>query len=682
MALEKEIQYIKGVGEARAKSLNKLGIYNLEDLITYYPRNYEDRGKSRPLSDVMEGEEVLIKARVVTPMQVIRTRNKKMTICKIIVSDGTDVCEIVWYNQPYLKQTLKTGMEYSFFGKISKKSGHIEMISPVFDKEGLQNNTGKIIPLYPLTYSISQNQIRKIIENGLNLVKNTLKETMPEYILKEYNLVDINTAINEIHFPKNFESFEKARRRLAFEELLIMQLLLLNLKNQTLQKEQGIAFDKNIKMSDIINTLPFKLTKAQLRALEDIDRDMEQDKVMNRLLQGDVGSGKTIVAIISAYKAVKSGYQMAIMAPTSILASQHLESFREVLEPFGIKCELLISNITAKKKREIIEKIKTGEIDVVIGTHSILQDNIEFKNLGLVITDEQHRFGVNQRKIISEKGKNVDKIVMTATPIPRTLALILYGDLDISVIDELPPNRQKIDTFAVSLAMEDRVNGFIKKQIEEGRQAYIVCPLVEESEEINAKSVLELFEKYQKQTFSEYRVAYLHGKLKQKEKDQIMEELKNGEIDILISTTVIEVGVNVPNASVMVIQNAERFGLAALHQLRGRVGRGEYKSYCILKYQGSSDNIRQRMKVMQDTNDGFVISEKDLELRGSGEFFGTKQHGIPEFKVANLFEDMDILKQAQNLAIKILDKDKNLEKPENKMLKEAINKKFSGNIEM
>ena len=392
--------------------------------------------------------------------------------------------------------------------------------------------------------------------------------------------------------------------------------------------------------------------------------------------------GKTVVAICSAYKAVKSGYQMAIMAPTSILATQHLESFSSILEQFGIKCELLISNMTAKKKKEVLEKIENGEIDVIIGTHSILQDNVKFKNLGLVITDEQHRFGVNQRRIIGEKGKNVDKIVMTATPIPRTLALILYGDLDISVIDELPPNRKKIETFAVPLSMEDRVNNFIKEQVKEGRQAYIVCPLVEENEDIDAKSVLELFEKYKTQVFSEFRVEYLHGKLKQKDKDKIMEEIKNGEIDILISTTVIEVGVNVPNASVMVIQNAERFGLAALHQLRGRVGRGEYKSYCILKYQGKSENVRERMKVMQETNDGFVISEKDLELRGSGEFFGTKQHGIPKFKVANLFEDMDILKKVQALAIKILNNDPNLEKKENMLLKKAIDKKFNGKIEM
>lgn len=366
MELNKNIQYIKGVGEARAKTLNKLGIFTLEDLIEYFPRSYEDRGKVKKLRDVIDGEEVLIKAYVVSRMNVITTKSKKMTICRMIVRDDTDSCEVVWYNQPYLKQNFKIGEEYSFYGKISKKIGHIEMISPVFDKEGESKNTGKIIPLYPLTYGISQNQIRKVIENGLSLVKDNLDETLPSYIMEEKQLLDINSAIKKIHFPENFEEFEKARYRLAFEELLTMQLLLLNLKNKCMEKQSGIEFDKNVKMSDVINDLPFKLTGAQIRALEDIDRDMETDRIMNRLLQGDVGSGKTIVAIIAAYKAVKSGYQMAIMAPTSILASQHLESFSGVLEKYGIKCELLISNMPAKKKREVIEKIENGEIDVVI----------------------------------------------------------------------------------------------------------------------------------------------------------------------------------------------------------------------------------------------------------------------------------------------------------------------------
>lgn len=556
------------------------------------------------------------------------------------------------------------------------------MLSPVFDEETKTKNTGKIIPIYPLTYNLSQNVLRGIIENAINLVNNQLPETLPKYILDEYKLLGTNEAIKKIHFPENFEEFEKARKRLVFEELLGMQLALLNLKNAYETDNNGIQFSKNVKMSDVINTLPFKLTKAQIRVLEEIDKDMESNKNMNRLLQGDVGSGKTAVSIIASYKAVKCGYQVAIMAPTAILASQHLESFKEMLDKFGITCELLVSSITKKKKEEILERLRNGKIDILIGTHALLEENVIFNKLGLVVTDEQHRFGVKQRTTIVEKGQNPDVLVMTATPIPRTLALILYGDLDISIIDELPPNRKKIDTFAVTKGMEERVNNFIRKQVDEGRQAYIVCPLVEENEELNLKSVTELAEKYKNEVFKEYKVEYLHGKMKNKEKDEIMERFKEGKIDILISTTVIEVGVNVPNASLMVVENAERFGLAQLHQLRGRVGRGEYKSYCVLKYQGNSDVIRKRMKVMTDTNDGFIISEKDLELRGSGEFFGTRQHGLPEFKIANLFEDMPILKQVQVLAVKITEEDRKLELDKNKELRLLIEEKFKNRVEI
>lgn len=579
---------------------------------------------------------------------------------------------------------MKYGKKYRFFGKISNKYGKIDLTSPVFDEIEKKNNTGKIIPLYPLTFSLSQNTIRKIIENGLKDVEEDggLKETLPQYILNEYKLEEINKAIETVHFPKEFADFEIARKRFVFEELLSTQLALLQLKNSNLKDHKGIRFSKDAHMSDVINSLPFNLTKAQLRVLEEIDKNMEQDKSMNRLLQGDVGSGKTVVAMISAYKAVKSGYQVAVLAPTAILATQHLENFQKILEKFDIRCELLISGITKKKKTEILEKLQNGEIDILIGTHAMLEENVTFKNLGLVVTDEQHRFGVKQRTTIAQKGENPDVLVMSATPIPRTLALILYGDLDISVIDELPPNRKKIETFAVTKALEDRVNNFVRKQVDEGRQAYIVCPLVEESEENDLQSVISLYEKCKTEVFPNYRIEYIHGKMKQKEKDDIMERFKNGEIDILISTTVIEVGVDVPNSSIMVIEDAQRFGLAQLHQLRGRVGRGEYQSYCILKYEGKGKNTRERMKIMTQTNDGFVISQKDLELRGSGDFFGTNQHGIPDFKIANLFTDIDILKLAQEAAIKIVNDDEKLEKPENILLKELVKDKFTDRIEI
>ena len=679
--LNKDIQFIKGVGPNRASLLHKLGIFTLEDLICYFPRTYEDRSKPKTIETLANGEEALIEAIVTSNLQERRV-SKKLTIYKALVQDETGTCQVVWYNQSYLKDKIKKGKSYKFYGKVSIKYGSIEMASPVAEESGKSKNTGKIIPIYPLTYQLSQNVLRTIMENSIKEVEGKLEESLPEYLRKTYKLLDYNTAIKNIHFPSNFEEYNQARRTLAFQELLEMQLALLTLKKSYSVEEEGIAFPKEVKMSDVINKLPFKLTKAQLKVLEEIDIDMEKQRPMNRLLQGDVGSGKTIVSIIATYKAVKSGYQVAIMAPTAILASQHLESFRQILEPFNIRCELLVSSVTKKKKEEILEKLKQGEIDVLIGTHALLEEDVVFKNLGFVVTDEQHRFGVKQRATIASKGNNPDTLVMTATPIPRTLALILYADLDISIIDELPPNRKKIDTFAVTKGMEERVNNFIKKQIAEGRQAYIVCPLVEENEEINAKSVLELAEKYKEEVFKEYRVEYLHGKMRPKEKDAIMEEFKEGKIDILISTTVIEVGVNVPNASIMVVENAERFGLAQLHQLRGRVGRGEYQSYCILKYQGNTDVIKQRMKVMQDTNDGFIISEKDLELRGSGEFFGTKQHGLPEFKIANIFEDMAMLKSVQAIAMEILQEDPKLELEKNRVLKKMLDKKFSGRLEM
>ena len=678
--LNKDVKYIKGVGPARVLLLNKLGIFTLKDLITYYPRTYEDRSKPKFICECEDGEEALIEAVICNNMTNVRLKGKTMQ--RVIARDETGSATITWFNQTYLKGKFKVGEKYKFFGRVTKKGGKIMFNSPVFDVEEKTQNTGRIIPIYPLTYNLSQNNIRKIMEAAIKETYGNLEETLPKYLLDEYKLENINDAIKHIHFPDEFKDFNIARNRLVFEELLSVQLALLELKNSYMNDEKGIKFSKEAKMSDVINTLPFNLTKAQLRVLEEIDQNMESEKSMNRLLQGDVGSGKTVVAMCAAYKAVKSGYQAAIMAPTAILATQHLENFKNILEKLDIRCELLVSGITKKKKEYILDRLKNEEIDILIGTHAIIEENVVFKNLGLVVTDEQHRFGVKQRTKIAEKGNNPDVLVMTATPIPRTLALILYGDLDISIIDELPPNRKQIETFAVGKNMTDRVNSFIKKQIDEGRQAYVVCPLVEENEEMDLKSVEKLYETYSKEIFPQYKVEYIHGKMRPKDKDSIMERFKNKEIDILISTTVIEVGVDVPNSNIMVIENAERFGLAALHQLRGRVGRGEYQSYCILKFEGKSENVRKRMKVMCETNDGFVISEKDLELRGAGDFFGTMQHGLPEFKIANLFEDIETLKMVQSVAIKILSDDPKLEKDDNKLLKELIKEKFMKRIEI
>ena len=678
--LKQNVQYVKGIGPKRVKVLNSIGIYTLYDLLTYFPRDYEDRTKTKKIIDLVNGEEAVIEATAMSNITVAVVR-KNMSILKLTVGDETGVATITWFNQLYLKGAFKIGEKYKFYGKVSNAFGKIDISNPVFDRVGEKKNTGKIVPIYPLTYNLSEYTIRQAIENALNMVNHKLEETLPSYIINDYKLDGINNAMQQIHFPTDFTACNRARNRLVFEELLTMQLALMQLKNQTIG-ENGICYSKDVKMSDVINELPFKLTKAQLKVLEEIDNDMESTKPMSRLLQGDVGSGKTIVSIIAAYKAAKCGYQSAIMAPTAILASQHIEEFKKVLEPYGIKCELLLGGTRKKLREEILQKLKNGEIDVLVGTHSLLVEDVEFKNLGFVVTDEQHRFGVKQRTKIAEKGKNPDVLVMTATPIPRTLALILYGDLDISIIDELPPNRKKIETFAVGKNMTDRVNAFVKKQIEEGRQAYVVCPLVEENEEMDLKSVEKLYEMYSKEIFSQYRVAYIHGKMKAREKDNIMEQFKKKEIDILISTTVIEVGVDVPNANIMVIENAERFGLAQLHQLRGRVGRGEYQSYCILKFEGKGENTRKRMKVMCDTNDGFIISEKDLELRGAGDFFGTMQHGLPEFKIANLFEDVETLKLVQSVAMKILSEDPKLEKDVNKQLKMLIRDKFLKRIEI
>jgi ATP-dependent DNA helicase RecG len=680
MDLKQNIQYVKGVGPARVELLHKLGINSLEDIITYFPREYEDRSKLKKIAELKDGDEATFSAIITSRVSEIRIR-KGMTIYKLIVRDETGGIVLTWFNQSYIKNSFTVGKEYLFFGKVTGGYNHLEVQSPVFDKVGENKNTGKIIPIYPLTYGISQNIIRSIIQNAVTSVNNQLIETLPDKVRINNNLCDINFAINKIHFPDSTQDFEIARYRLAFEELLLLQIALLNIKNGLKSDERGIKFDKDENMSELQKSLPFELTNAQKRVWVEIDNDMKSDKAMNRLVQGDVGSGKTVLAAMAMYKAFRNGYQAAMMAPTSILADQHFQTISRILEPFGIRCALITGNITKKQKEIILNELKLGIINVIIGTHALIQENVEFNNLGIVVTDEQHRFGVRQREILSSKGEKPDTLVMTATPIPRTLALILYGDLDISIIDELPPGRQKVDTYAVTEDMDNRINEFIRKEILSGRQAYIVCPLVEDSEIMDLKSVKEVYERY-KNIFSDFKVEYIYGKMKGKDKDDIMKRFKDGAINVLISTTVIEVGVDVPNASIMIIEDADRFGLAQLHQLRGRVGRGKNKSYCILKYKSNSKLVKERMDIMQKSNDGFAISEKDLELRGPGEFFGTRQHGIPEFKIANLFKDMNILKIAQEEAFKIIEKDPNLVKEENAQIKEKIQNLFINRVEL
>lgn len=678
--LNKDVQYVKGIGPKRAYKLNKLGIFTLKDLIYYFPRQFEDRNNLKKIAQLDNDEKATIKA-VITGIETSSPK-KGMTLTKVCVKDETSCAKLVFFNQPHIKNAFRVGDMVLVFGKVKKSYKNVELTSceiEFFTKS--PKNTCKVMPIYPLTYGVTNKEIMSIMKTVLDSEELKIKEYLPINIIKKYNLCSIDYAIKNIHSPQSKDSLKVALYRIIFEEFLILQMGLFLFKSG-INDCKGIKFNKNKNLDNIRSSLPFKLTKAQSRALNEIIDDMASDKIMNRLVQGDVGSGKTVVALLSLANCVLNGYQGALMAPTEILAEQHYAYLSDTLEEFNINIELLVGSCTKKQKENILKRVKNNEIDILIGTHALIEDTVEFNNIGLVITDEQHRFGVRQRSRLSDKGKNPDIIVMTATPIPRTLALILYGDLDISIIDELPPGRQPIETMAIDKKKRERVyNNLVRDEVQKGRQVYIVCPLVEESEAIEAKAATELVEELKSQYFSDLRVGLLHGKMKSSEKDNIMKMFKNKEIDILVSTTVIEVGVNVPNATLMIIENSERFGLAQLHQLRGRVGRGVHKSYCILIYASKSEVCRQRMSIMEETNDGFKISEKDLEIRGPGEFFGTRQHGIPELKVANIFKHMKILKLAQQEARYILGEDKNLNFEENKLLKNEIFDKFKYTLE-
>lgn len=678
--LYKDVQYVKGIGPKKACKLNKLGIFTLKDLLYYFPRQFEDRNNLKKIAQLENDEKATIKA-VISSINTFSPK-EGMTLTKIDVKDETGSAKLVFFNKTYIKNTFRPGDSILVFGKVKKRFNNLELTS--CELEYLTNspkNTCRFMPVYQLTYGVTNKEIMSIIKTVLEDKELIIQEYMPQRIIEKYRLCNIDFAVRNIHLPSNKESLKIALYRIVFEELLILQLGLFVFKSGR-NKENGIKFTTSESLKNIVSSLPFKLTKAQNRALDEIINDMNSDKIMNRLVQGDVGSGKTVVALLALANCVLNGYQGALMAPTEILAGQHYISLTETLKDFGINVGLLIGSLTKKQKDTVLEQIKNNEIDILIGTHALIEDKVEFNNIGLVITDEQHRFGVMQRSRLSLKGINPDILVMTATPIPRTLALILYGDLDISIIDELPPGRQPIETLAIEKSKRDRAyNNLVRREVESGRQVYIVCPLVEESEAIEAKSAVELVEELRAEYFSDLRLGLLHGKMKSSEKDEVMSNFKNKEIDILVSTTVIEVGVNVPNATLMIIENAERFGLAQLHQLRGRVGRGSHKSYCVLIYDSKTDVCRQRMSIMEETNDGFRISEKDLEIRGPGEFFGTRQHGLPELKVANLFKHIKILKLAQQEARYILGEDNNLQLKENFPLKKEIIDKFKDTLE-
>lgn len=676
MSLDNSIQYIKGVGPAKAKKLNKLKIYTILDLLYYIPRDYEDRSVFTNLRDGKNGQKESFKLRVIGPGRVSNIR-RNLSILKVPVEDESSVGYLVFFNQNFQKNNLLVGREYAVNGKVNRSSMEVQVSSPVFEPIEKYNEVGRIVPIYPLTEGISNKEVRRIIETAYKDYSQYIEDIIPEDLIRKYNLMTRKDALKKIHFPEDYKEFERARATLAYEELLVLQLSLGLIRNRDLSVQGGIVYPKEDFIKDFIDKLPYKLTNAQLRVIGEIKADMESDKKMARLVQGDVGSGKTIVAIVALLKAVKAKYQASMMAPTEILARQHFQSLNELLTPEGINIRLLVGSLKESEKLEILEGLENGQVDIVVGTHAIIQEGVNFKNLGLAITDEQHRFGVKQRESLTNKGRSVDVLVMTATPIPRTLALIFYGDLDISIIDELPPGRQKIDTFAVGMDMIPRVHKFIEKNILEGRQAYIVSPLIEENESLDLESAEEIYESLVSGDLKDFKIALLHGRMKAKEKDAIMEEFKEGRLDVLVSTTVIEVGVNVPNSNLMVVYNAERFGLAQLHQLRGRVGRGEHKSYCVLINNSSNEIARERMRIMQASEDGFKIAEKDLELRGPGEFFGTRQHGLPEFKVANLARDINILKYAELDSKEILKTANGLEEYGESLLYISVSKNIS-----
>ena len=679
MELKDSISKVKGVGPKKMELLRKLKIETVEDLLYFFPRRYEDRTRLYTIMEAPFDKEVLISGRVVSRKMPGSPYLKKAPM-RVQIEDSTGTVELVFFNARYLTGFFLTGEEYTLYGKITLNKGKRQMAHPEFHRTGEKDDVRGILPVYSLTEGISQNQMRTW-QRAVKPCAAQVEEWLPNHVVMTRHLCSPAYAVEHIHFPEEARSVQESRYRLVFEELLVLQTGLFYIKKGRSSQSEGVVIPKEVSVQPFLDHLPFQLTDGQKKVWAEIEGDLAAHKPMNRLVQGDVGSGKTAVAELAIYKAAKSGFQAVMMAPTELLAKQHLASLRRDLEPLGLRVELLSGSTKAKDRRQLLEDLEAGKINVLVGTHAIIQPDVNFHKLGIVITDEQHRFGVNQRVLLTEKGQNPNVLVMTATPIPRTLAVILFGDLDISIIDTMPAGRKKIKTHLRYNDSRQKVYDFLAAQVAEGRQCYVVAPLIEESEVLDCRSAEELYEELSAK-YPRLRFGLVHGGMKQDEKDGVMERFAAGDIDILVSTVVIEVGIDVANATVMVIENCERFGLAQLHQLRGRVGRNSLQSHCILICGKDSEIAAKRNEIMVNSSDGFTIAEEDLKLRGPGEIFGTRQHGLPELNIADLVKHVDVLERVKEVALDILEEDPYLRDPENQVLRERVQKMFGENIQL
>lgn len=669
--MAQSLRTLKGVGEKTEKLFQKVGIYDTDDLLHYYPRNYDEYETPVDIAELKEGTVQAVSAAVCSGVYVNSVRGRQ--IISVNIADQSGKFPVVWFNLPYLKKTLRKGSWFVFRGRIVRKQGKLEMEHPeIFTPSAYEEILHNLQPIYGLTAGLSNKTVVKMVTQLLEDLP-MQSEYLPEELRERYGLADVNYALKTIHFPKNKEELLVSRKRLVFDEFLLFILSVRRMKEKAEETPNCFPVKETWLTEEVIERLPYSLTNAQLNAWHEIERDLAGRTMMSRLVQGDVGSGKTILAFLAMFLVADNGYQAALMAPTEVLARQHYEGFLKLMEEQGLSFPtiLLTGSDTAKEKRIAYERIASGEASIIIGTHALIQEKVEYANLALVITDEQHRFGVKQREALTTRGNPPNVLVMSATPIPRTLAIILYGDLDISVIDELPAKRLPIKNCVVNTSYRPKAYSFIEKQVREGRQAYVICPMVEESEEMEAENVLDYTQKLKENLPSDIRIEYLHGKMKPKEKNRVMESFAAGEIQVLVSTTVVEVGVNVPNATVMMVENAERFGLAQLHQLRGRVGRGEYQSYCIF-IQGNQDQISKRLEILNKSNDGFYIAGEDLKLRGTGDLFGIRQSGDMEFRIGDIYNDSTILKEASEAAEEILSLDPELDLEQHRFLRERM----------